>query len=353
MKVLQNWWNGIEHLTNSYILTVADRLDYESLREEWAQLKSYQNSKAKLTLKGDFIYLGKSTKPYSIAYPLFAMSQHIWQQKCNYPLVRVLDERGYMGASGTMIIDRTMQAHFNGCVSLIKVLYKNKVVSNTELSLFYARLNRFCKYNSKQLLILDRIKEEFKLEEVPRQFVWKAIGSASTNAKAIKNVISYLLKHDTLTVSQTTELLLEVRGLLQRLEGKKTNRLLPFFRKLDTLFLKHKHPMVRDLYLVCINQVVRLLIYHSLKNRETDCLEYLQILIDQKINLDINLAQKAVLEYSLKIDSATNTWDDLVQLTQYTKSNLPLINSWFGDLELNNWKKHALEHVNEVRIKAN
>lgn len=345
MKALGNLWSGLEYLVRDFILTTADRIDFYEFNDEWSELKEYPDSTAEIILKDNFFYLGKSEKPYSIAYPIFAISEHVTNIQFNIPFVRLIDEKGFMEPQGTLILDRAMQAHFKGCVQLIQELSKNSVISEVELTLFCDRLERYGYYNSEQFQKISEIRKDLKLPERDNfSTISNATGSATTNAKAIKNIINYIASND-LTIIQKVDLLLKLRGLLGALEGKKINNLIPYLKKLNPIFLNHSHPMVRDLYLVCINQVVRLLFYYNLKGREVECLNYLEILVKQRINPDINLAQKSVLEYHLKNDNAENTWNELLQITKKTKYQLPLIDSWYDALNVNEWKKHALTRI--------
>ncbi|MDC0008169.1 hypothetical protein OAE12_00505 [bacterium] len=348
MKAVQQWWSGMEYLITPYFLSVADRIDFNQANNEWPLLKKYPESEAEIRMEDSFFKIGNSEKPYSIAYPLFAISEYVTAREFDYPFVRAIDEKGFMSPEGTLILDRAMQAHFDGCVQLIKTFSKSKSVSITELALFLSRLRHYCKYNPEQSYALVCLKEELEIPDTDYEFVYEAIGGATTNAKAIKNIVNFIEQKE-LLVTQATEVLLKLRGLLGDLAGKKITNLVPTFRRADKLFIGHRHPMVRDQYLVCINQILNMLFQYNLKKREKDCLDYLEILIDAKVNLDINLARKAVLEYALKLDTAEDTWEKLKGLTSYTKKKLPLIDSRYDELEVEDWRKHALNHISDMR----
>ncbi len=347
MKALNNWWSGLEYLVRGYILTTADRIDFGKVNDEWPKLKEYPDSKAEILLKDSFLYIGEPEKPYSIAYPIFAISEHVTNTKFNISFIRLLDEKGFMLPEGTMILDRAMQAHFDGCIALIQELSKNDNISKVELTLFINRLIEYGTYNPSQSKRLSKIMNDLKLPDKDYRTTNNAIGSATTNAKAIKNIINYI-ESNSLTIVQKVDLLLNLRGLLGALEGKKINRLIPHLNRLNPIFFNHSHPMVRDLYLVCINQIVRLLFYHNLKGKEEETINYLKTLIKEKVNLDINLAQKSVLEFHLKNSNSENTWNELLQIIGKTKYQLPLIDSWYDELDISEWRKHALNHITKI-----
>jgi len=352
MESLNHWWSGLEFLMKDYILNTADRINFYKVNgylvnDKWPELKESPDSTAEILIKDNFLHLRGSEKSYSIAYPVFAISKHITKSKFNIPFVRLIDEHGFTDCEGTMVFDRAMQAHFKGCVSFIQELSKTDAISKIELTLFTNRLLHYAKYNPEQFKKLSKIMKELSLPENDYSIFYDAAGGATTNAKAIKNTITYIESNE-LTIIQKVDLLLGLRRLLGALEGSKINRLIPFLKRLDPLFYNHPHPMVRDLYLVCINQIVRLCFYHNLKGKEVECLDYLKKLVEQKINLDINLAQKSILEYHLSDSNSENTWNELLQVAKQTKYKLPLINSWYDELDINEWRKHALNHIIDI-----
>jgi hypothetical protein len=348
LDILRTWWLELEYLLKDCFLTTSERINFDEYNDEWRIIGRSKKSKLNIELEGDFIRVEGSELCCSIAYPLFAMSQRVLSMKAGSGIVRLLDEKGFMFPEGTLILDRALQACFGLTITLLEALASETAISKTELVLLRNRLNAYGSYKPDQVAAIENLSKRLRLERTKENDREKIIGACSTNAKAIKNALEFLGRRGC-SVPEAVASLRMIRGALGDLDRRKIVNLATSLDAL-TSFTNHSHPMVRDLSLVCLHKAATLLFENGLRERSAICLRWYQQLANKKINLDITLARKSVLEEILGLtQEAKDTWKQLLTLRHtYKNLVLPITGSWYDELEPTRWRKHTIAYLKKL-----
>lgn len=331
-KALENWLGAMEQLLSAPLAETTERVNFHEYNDPWAK-RRFKRPRLKASLEGNFLRFKSQEQVYSLAYPVFGISRGILLRSFPIGFVRTLDEKGFMMPRGSLMIDRALQCCFKQSTELIEALWLDGSVDKLELVLLRDRVLHYCNYDVEQFLKLEELCERLK---IPDEKHFDFLGTPSTNAKAIKNLLDYVAKKR-LKAEKLVPILFELRGLLGALQDSKIIRLADSLDGLRVL-RDHTHPMVRDLYLVVLNKICGLLFENGLQKKGKLCHEYLEILIDEGVNLDLNLARKSIIDELLFGKARSiETWNKLLELVE-SGHRLAEVGSFYDDTSLKQWR---------------